>query len=81
MPQLPRPELRTPGALRAEVYDLHARALEAGEVLSEDDLAALVGRLPETDADAFVEEFAALQVTGAAPGGGGSDGANSEGHA
>ena len=80
VPQLPRPELRTPGALRAEAYDLHARALEAGEVLSEEDLAALVRRLPETDADAFVEEFAALQVTGAAHGGGGGDGSNSEGH-
>ena len=31
--QLPRPELRTPGALRAEAYDLHARALEAPTLL------------------------------------------------
>ena len=76
--QLPRPELRTPGALRGEAYDLHARALEAGEGLTEEDLTALVGRLPETDADDFVEEFAALQVAGAAPGGGGSDGSDSE---
>ena len=62
----------------SEAYDLHARALESGEGLSEEDLTELVGRLPETDADDFVEEFAALQVTEAAPGGGGGDASDSD---